>query len=489
MAKPASDTAGPDYGRLRQLILADIVVGRLAPGSRLNASELASHYRTSATPVREALQQLQGEGMVIFTPNRGARVRALDERFIRSIFDIREQIEPFLAAWFVRHHSAEQFSKLEVVQSQYEEATARGSAARVRVLNRRFHHLIYDGHYNREALAAAYRHSDLIVALHGRFELSRSRMFAICREHRAIIEAIRSEDEAKTARAVTEHVRNAGQFLIEAMRADEHTRTDKPITAKDKLPDRDGGTSATLSSPAKGPIQTNYNRLRDQICADIVEGQLVSGSRLKISELAKRYARSAITIREALHQLQGEGIVIITPNRGARVRSIDEAFVRNIHEIRAIIEPYLILWFARHHTPEQLKDLELAQRDYDESAAHGDANAWNGHDGRFHSICYDSHFNVEAVAILRRQNDLLRVLVRRFPISRARALRACEEHWALIEAIRREDEEAARAILTQHAKNSGQHLVERILAGESAKVPIAVDAPQEATENAPTAAI
>ena len=179
---------------------------------------LAQRYQTSTIPVREALQQLQGEGIVTFIPNRGASVRPIDEAFIRNIHEVRELAEPFLARWFVRQHSSEQLAELEAVQRQYDEASASGDFERIRKLNRRFHQTIYDGHYNEEALAVAYRHNDLIMALAHRFPQSHSRLQAICREHRAIIEAIRRQDEEETGRLVAEHVRNAGQHLIELMR-------------------------------------------------------------------------------------------------------------------------------------------------------------------------------------------------------------------------------------------------------------------------------
>ena len=63
---------------------------------------------------------------------------------------------------------------------------------------------------------------------------------------------------------------------------------------------------------------------------DIVSGALPAGSRLKTIELSKRYGVSTNPVREALHQLSGEGFVVLSRNRSAQVRSLDESFVRNI---------------------------------------------------------------------------------------------------------------------------------------------------------------
>src|SRR6185312_11676029 len=81
-----------------------------------------------------------------------------------------------------------------------------------------------------------------------------------------------------------------------------------------------------------------YDRLRE----DIIEGRISADSRLKVRDLAARYGVSTNPVREALQQLRGEGFVVISPNRGARVRPIDEDFVRNVYEITALIEPYLV---------------------------------------------------------------------------------------------------------------------------------------------------
>lgn len=220
--------------------------------------------------------------------------------------------------------------------------------------------------------------------------------------------------------------------------------------------------TALSGSRTHPPEQPGYSRLRDLIRADIVQGRLPSGARLKIADLAARYASSGIPVREALQQLQGEGIVIFTHNRGARVRQIDEAFLRNIHEVRAVMEPYLIRWFVRHRSEEQLARLEAAQRDYDQAIARG-FEQFGAKNRLFHNICYDGHYNLEALAVAARHNSLIIAIAGRFQPTRARALQASREHWAIIEKIRQQDEDGAAAIVAEHVRHAGQHLIERVL--------------------------
>ena len=175
------------------------------------------------------------------------------------------------------------------------------------------------------------------------------------------------------------------------------------------------------------PAQTNYTRLRDLIRADIVEGRLPSGARLKIDEIARRYDSSAIPVREALQQLQGEGVVVFLPNRGAWVRRVDADFLRNIHEVRALTEPYLLRWFVRHRTEAQLEALVAAQAAYDRSVDEEEPDRWHGRNLIFHSICYDGHYNREALAIAKRHTELLHTVAMKYPVSRARALQSPDQ--------------------------------------------------------------
>lgn len=212
----------------------------------------------------------------------------------------------------------------------------------------------------------------------------------------------------------------------------------------------------------EAPSQTDYSRLRDLIRSDIVNNHLKGGSRLKIRELAARYSTSAIPVREALQQLQGEGIVNFVANRGARVRTIDTDFVRDIYEIRALVEPFLAQWFVRHHKDGDLDRLEEIQGEYDAAVAAGEWQKLRRLNKDFHGICYNSHYNGEAVQIAYKHNDLINALADRFPRSRARASRVCSEHWDIIAAIRSHDEVKAAQVVEAHVRNSAQHLIERM---------------------------
>src|SRR6218665_2978628 len=114
--KGASDPQVSVYEMIRE----DIISSRLEPNARLKVADLAAAYGTSTNPVREALQQLRGEGFVVMEPNRGARVVAIDEDFVRDIIEIEILIEPALTRWFVSIVSDADIVDLETAQAEIE---------------------------------------------------------------------------------------------------------------------------------------------------------------------------------------------------------------------------------------------------------------------------------------------------------------------------------------------------------------------------------
>lgn len=199
-------------------LLHDILEGRLVANERLKVTALATRYGTSTNPVREALQQLRGEGYVIFTPNRGARVRPIDEDFARDIYEVEALIEPYLTSWFVGIATEEDIKKLEAVQDEIE-ALGFEDPLRHSELDTQFHQIVYDGHYNQHAADLWWRHREILRAIARRFPYSMVRRKEILSEHRQIIARIKAHDAAGAAEVVRTHILGSGRHIVEHMRS------------------------------------------------------------------------------------------------------------------------------------------------------------------------------------------------------------------------------------------------------------------------------
>lgn len=210
--EPALDQPGTVY----ELIREDIISGRLEPNARLKIADLAASYGTSTNPVREALQQLRGEGFVVMEANRGARVVEIDEAFVRDIIEIEVLIEPALTRWFVSIVTDADIAELEAAQAEIE-ALNFADAQRHGQLDTRFHQLIYDRHYNRHAADLWWKHREILRAISRRFPTSLSRRVAVLSEHRELIACIRRQDADGAAAVVARHVEGSGRHIIEQM--------------------------------------------------------------------------------------------------------------------------------------------------------------------------------------------------------------------------------------------------------------------------------
>ena len=210
--EPALDQPGKVY----ELIREDIISGRLEPSARLKVADLAASYGTSTNPVREALQQLRGEGFVVMEANRGARVVEIDEAFVRDIIEIEVLIEPALTRWFVSIVTDADIAELEAAQAEIE-ALDFSDSQRHGQLDTRFHQLIYDRHYNRHAADLWWKHREILRAISRRFPTSLSRRVAVLNEHRELIACIRRQDADGAAAVVARHVEGSGRHIIEQM--------------------------------------------------------------------------------------------------------------------------------------------------------------------------------------------------------------------------------------------------------------------------------
>ena len=92
--------------RVRDLLEEAILEGDLKPGQRLRAEALAQRFGTCRTPIREALLQLEAQGLVEVEPNRGAVVRAFDRDDLRDLYELRALLEPNAAALAAQPGSA-----------------------------------------------------------------------------------------------------------------------------------------------------------------------------------------------------------------------------------------------------------------------------------------------------------------------------------------------------------------------------------------------
>lgn len=203
---------------LYELIRDDIISGRLKANERLVVADLAARHRSSSNPVREALQLLRGQGFVTILPNRGARVRPIDQDFVRDIYEIGVALEPRLTKWFVGMATAADIAELERLQAEMEANNFEDPVLHSD-LDTQFHTLMYERHYNRLAAELWWKHREVLRAVTRQYNFTLARRAQLMREHRQLIQLIKDGQADKAAELIEQHVEGSGRHILEQMRA------------------------------------------------------------------------------------------------------------------------------------------------------------------------------------------------------------------------------------------------------------------------------
>lgn len=114
--------------------------------------------------------------------------------------------------------------------------------------------------------------------------------------------------------------------------------------------------------------------------------ELKSNDRIRQEQIAQRFGTSRIPVREALRQLESEGLVVIRPNSGARVATLDFDECIDTYKLRERLEPLAVSESIPNLTPEQLDHMvDVAERLH---AKGNDGHAWLHDDLKFHLATY-----------------------------------------------------------------------------------------------------
>lgn len=198
------------HDELRQAIIS----GRLKNGAKLNERELAADLGTSTSPLKEALRQLEAEGLVRTESRRGSFV-TFSARQAEEMTLARAALESIIARQAAKHATEEAFDVLRAVIEEMRSAVETGEVQDLIDLNEKFHDAIHEAsgcEYLRRLQNAqrTYDHATRVTVL-SREEIRR----ASFHEHEAIMKAIVARDEDEAERLMRQHIVDAGKTHIE----------------------------------------------------------------------------------------------------------------------------------------------------------------------------------------------------------------------------------------------------------------------------------
>lgn len=202
----------------------------------------------------------------------------------------------------------------------------------------------------------------------------------------------------------------------------------------------------------------------DQLRQAILDGTYPAGSQLRQDALGETYGVSRIPVREALFQLEAEGLVRIVPQKGAIVSELSLDEINDVFDLRCILEPRLLAQSAPRFTAEDFDGLDAIHKQFEKAIKVRNVSDWGQLNADFHMALYVRAPQPRTRAIVL---SLLQTSDRytRLQLSNTKAMGTAEkEHAQLIELCRAQKIEEACRFLERHIEAVRKDLLQ-VVAG------------------------
>jgi DNA-binding GntR family transcriptional regulator len=206
---------------------------------------------------------------------------------------------------------------------------------------------------------------------------------------------------------------------------------------------------------------TLVDRVTEILREAILSGRYQPTERLKIAELSQQFDFSAMPVREALRTLEGEGLVDITPNRGATVRQLDRQFIEDLFELNTELRIFAIRRGIKYMTTEKIDLLSDIVDAYAQAVEAKDLENSLKLNRKFHSKLMEIGGNMEALRVFERGWQLIGSFRRQYGYGATRQRGLVREKRMLIEALSRQDMQLAEAILRMQHAAAVEDLIQR----------------------------
>ncbi len=215
-------------------------------------------------------------------------------------------------------------------------------------------------------------------------------------------------------------------------------------------------------STGKSLRQTIYEKIRD----DITYRRLVPGERLTEMELSERYSASRSPIREALRQLESEGLLSFQRNKGITVRKLTKKQLEELYESMAVLEGYVAGLAVKKMDEKAIETLSTLHKELIRAARERDLPLWFHNNTRFHRVFRDTAENETL-------NDLIDMIQRRVHLYQHRSVdynRAfdlyIEHHHEIITLCKQNDSAGTERVMRIHVQTAYRYIMESLLMDE-----------------------
>lgn len=211
-----------------------------------------------------------------------------------------------------------------------------------------------------------------------------------------------------------------------------------------------------IAARASGQFRTTQNMVASGLRDAILSGVLAGGQPLRQAEIAESFGVSRSPVREALRQLEGEGMVSFIPHRGAVVSEISHHEIEEITEIRVALETMAM----RKAIPLlEEEDLERADEVLHRIDREEDLMVyWSDLNWRFHATLFVPAESPRLLGLIKTQHDAFERYIR-MHLALSDYENPQKEHYKLLDLCRKKDTDAVLNLLAKHIENTSALLV------------------------------
>ena len=217
-----------------------------------------------------------------------------------------------------------------------------------------------------------------------------------------------------------------------------------------------------LSASSEVAEDVAEERVAQAIEHEIIFGQLSPGQKLREEDLAARYDASRHQVRQALVRLERIGIVSRERNRGAAVRSFSPDEVRQIYDIRELLQRQAALRIPLPAGEDDIALLTKIQNDYETAIAAGDVHQVHITNEIFHSTLFRLCRNEHLVQLVKQYMDLSYVIRANAFSDEENLKRSAREHNVMIALLRGTDSWALAQLCVDHIQLSKTHYLTKL---------------------------
>ncbi|MBR3785782.1 MAG: GntR family transcriptional regulator [Firmicutes bacterium] len=197
-----------------------ILKGEYKIGEKIKENQIATEFKVSRTPIREAFKQLENEGLIDYIPNRGCFAKGFTRQDIEDIYAVRKALEIMAVEWAVSRISDSQIEQLKEQSELMEFYTAKKDSDKVLELNSAYHEIIYDAAGSRFMAQILRSYKEYIEQTRKVILYEQAYLEEILREHKEILAAILAKDANAAKEAMSVHLaesqrRAKSQYKIE----------------------------------------------------------------------------------------------------------------------------------------------------------------------------------------------------------------------------------------------------------------------------------